>query len=136
LASVLSQLILTTPSPGAARHPLPEGEGSYFFFYGLQPSPTGRGWRAAPGEGVVRISWDRTLANLPKPPNRVRPALTGADSTISCSRGRAPGVDPMLPKLLAGKRITDVNSFDPDLAHDLLSRTRVNASLERGGLMQ
>ena len=35
------------PSPGASRHPLPEGEGQHQD----NPSPSGRGWREAPGEG-------------------------------------------------------------------------------------
>ena len=49
-----------TPSPGAARHPLPQGGEGQFVRLGYpsfvrlrSPSPPwGRGWRAAPGEGV------------------------------------------------------------------------------------
>ena len=48
--SAMALLLLTgalRPSPGAPRHPLPEGEGRL----SVDPSPSGRGWRGAPGEG-------------------------------------------------------------------------------------
>ena len=48
--SAMALLLLTgalRPSPGASRHPLPKGEG----LTATGPSPTGRGWREAPGEG-------------------------------------------------------------------------------------
>jgi glycosyltransferase involved in cell wall biosynthesis len=46
------------PSPGASRHPLPVGEGHVEAI----PSPTGRGWREAPGEGRIVDAIHKTIA--------------------------------------------------------------------------
>ena len=58
---VLGRMVRTSrirPSPGASRHPLPKGEGHVEDL----PSPSGRGWREAPGEG--RILDVRTILAL------------------------------------------------------------------------
>ncbi|HYS55932.1 MAG TPA: glycoside hydrolase family 28 protein [Thermoanaerobaculia bacterium] len=66
------------PSPGASRHPLPVGEGARA---SAEPSPFGRGWREAPGEGPW-ASVPEILARIVPPRFPARDFLITKYSTI------------------------------------------------------